>query len=409
MSKASALCAAQYVTESTFGEDATPTIRMPILDTVDLSGLTHAKVAAQRAVQYMQDDTPHITTIQGGSFRTRFYLTGHGSSTSGATALTSLATLLQHVFGAAVVSAASGTTATGGTATAVTTAASATFAAGSLCRIGTGAGASDARGGGQFAAITSHVTTTLNLLTAIGAAPTNGDVVYSAEMVHTLELPASLAAVTGLSWRLFTANLQVDCHGCYASSLTLNLPVNGDLPTIEIEWQVAWWEYISATFPTATAMEEFTPAPSGPAGSFYFQAKGTATRATRTPTALTISIATNIVPLMAPGGVGQYQACVGARRTPMEIMWEWEEEAPAASTTPQSDTDWDEQKHALYTLNSVIGRAVGVYSPRLIPADQRPVQHSTDGLNRQRRRYKAVTGDTRTTDLTASALRIALA
>jgi hypothetical protein len=406
MSKASALSAALYAAESSFGEDRTPNIRMPIMDTVDLSGLTHDKLAPQRAVQYLNDDTPHITGIQGGSFRTRFHLTGHGSATSGATALTTLATMLGYVLGDSIETAASGSTFTGGTATAPTTTASATFRAGALCRAGV---TGDTRGGGQFHAISSHATTTLNLLTGMAVAPNNADVLHSAEMIHTRELPASLSGVTGLSWRLFTANLQVDCHGCYATNVTLTLPVNGELPIIEIEWAVSWWELISETFPSASSPEQFQSAPAGPTGSFFINAKGTATRATRTPTALTVTIATNIVPIMSTGGVGTYQACVGARRTPMDIQVQWEEEAPAASTTPQSDTDWDEEKHVLYTLNSIAGRAVGVYFPRLIPVGARPVQNATDGLNRQVRRYKAVTGDTKTTDLTASALRIALA
>src|SRR6185437_3387009 len=86
----------------------------------------------------------------------------------GATASTDLPTLLGFVFGTSGVSAANGTTATAGTATAITTAASGTFAAGSLCRVGA---LGDGRGGGQFAAILSHVTTTLTLLTAIGGSP----------------------------------------------------------------------------------------------------------------------------------------------------------------------------------------------------------------------------------------------
>jgi hypothetical protein len=57
----------------------------------------------------------------------------------------------------------------------------------------------------------------------------------------------------------------------------------------------------------------------------------------------------------------------------------------------------------------VTGKAVGIYFPRLIPIGARPTQNATDGQNRQIRRYKAVTGDTKTTDLTASAMRIALA
>jgi hypothetical protein len=408
MSLPSTLSAALYVAENTFGEDATPTIRMPIIDPVDLSGLLQNKLPTNRAVQHLNDGTPEVDGPQGGTFRTRFYLTGHGSTTSGATALTSLATMLGYVFGGAVASAASGTTTTGGTAAAPTTTASATFTAGTLCRIGAGGSSPDGRGSGQFAAIASHVTTTLNLLTALGASPNNGDVLYSAENVYTLELPSSLAAVTGLSWRLLTGNLQIDAHGCYASSVTITAPINGELPVIEIEWTCARWEFVSETFPTATTGEEFSPAPAGPTGSVFVQAKGTATRATRVITGLTINVSTGIVPITAPGG-GAYQAVVGARRTPMEISVEWEEEAPAASATPASDTDFGQEKHLLYTLNSFTGRAVGIYFPRLVPTAARPTQNQNNNLNRQMRRYLARTGDTRTTDLTASAIRLAFA
>lgn len=406
MSKASALQAALYVTESTFGEDATPTIRMNLVDPVDLGGLSHEKLEPGRTTQFLHDGTPHITGPMGGQVVTKHYLTGHGSATSGATALTSLATLLQYVVGAAAVSAASGSTFTGGTASVPTTTASGTFSAGSLCRMGT---KGDGRGDGQFLAIATHTGTNMTLLTAAPAAPSNGDVLHSAEMVSVLELPASLANMTGLTWRFFTANLQYDCHGCFATGYRITTPVNGGLPMIEITWSVSWWEAISATFPTATAGEMFQPAPCGPGGSVYVQAKGTVTRATRTITSFAITVDLNTQPIRAPGGVSVYQSIVGARRAKPNISVEWEEEAPAASTTPQSDTDWDEQKHVLLTCSPVSGQALAFYFPRLCPMGPKPTQGEADGLNRQPRRYAAYTGDTQTTDLTASAMRFALA
>jgi hypothetical protein len=407
MSRASALGAALYNTEASWGEAVnTFATRMPTLDMLDVSGLVREKVEAARTVQFLNDGTEHIDGVFGGSFVTRFYLTGHGSATSGATPATSLPTMLQYVLGAAPAAASGTTAAAGSTATVVNTAASDTIADGALVRVGTNG---DGRGGGQFAAVSTHITTVMTLLTALGGAPNNGDVIHSAEVVHVLELPSSLAAMTGLRWRLLSANGQFDCHGCFATRVSIVLPVNGELPTIEIEWAVSWWEFQSTTFPTATTQEEFEPAPCGPTGSFFFQTKGTATRATRIATSLAIGIELNTVAIRAPGGVNAGQAVVGARRNPMRITVEFEEEAPTATTTPQSDIDWDEQKHLLYTCNSIAGRALAAYFPRLCPMGTRPSQNSTDGQNRQVRRYAAYTGDARTTDLEAAAIKLAFA
>jgi len=408
MSKAAALQSALYDLESAsiFGEDITPTIRMMLVDRVDLSSLSHEKLEPNRTTQLLHDGTPHITGPQGGTVTTKHYLTGHGSATSGATALTSLATLLLNVFGAAAASAASGTTFTGGTATAPTTTASGTFIAGSLCRAGV---KGDGRADGQWAAISSHAATTLNLLTGLPAAPNNGDVLHSAETINVLELPASLGAIRGITWRFQTANLQYDCHGCYAQSARFTVPVNGGLPFVEITWGVAWWEPVAGTFPTATSGELFQPGPSGPGGSFFLNAVGTATRAVRTITSFSINVNLNTKPIMAPGGITNYQAIVGARRAKPDITVEWEEESPAASTTPQSDTDWDTQYHALLSCCVAPGSALAFYFPRLCPMGPKPVQGVTDDLNRQPRRYAAYSGNTQTTDLTASAMRIGLA
>ena len=408
MSKAAALQSALYDLEnaSIFGEDIVPTTRMNLVDRVDLSSLVHQKLEPNRTTQLLHDGTPHITGPQEGEVVTKHYLTGHGSATSGATALTSLPTLLLQVLGAAAVSAASGTTFTGGTAAVPTTTASGTFTAGSLCRGGV---KGDGRCDGQWAAIATHTTTTLTLLTALPAAPSNGDVLHSAETISVLELPSSLGALRGITWRFQTANLQYDCHGCYAKSVRFTVPVNGGLPLVEITWGVSWWEPVAGTFPTATSGELFQPGPSGPGGSFFLAAVGTASRSTRVITSFSINVELNTKPIMAPGGITNYQAIVGARRAKPTITVEWEEEAPAASTTPQSDTDWDTQYHALLSCCVAPGSALAFYFPRLCPMGPKPTQGATDDLNRQPRRYAAYSGNTQTTDLTASAMRIGFA
>ena len=85
MSRSSRLGAVSYNTEASWGEDLTTFgTRLPVLTQVDVSGLSHEKMAPDRVVQYRNDDTLHIPMLMGGSFRTKLYLTGHGSATTAA-------------------------------------------------------------------------------------------------------------------------------------------------------------------------------------------------------------------------------------------------------------------------------------------------------------------------------------
>lgn len=415
MSRPSALGAVCYESESAFGENvSTFSIRLNHQGMVDASGLEQAKLACGNVQQLLQGGDSPIVGIKGGSFRTKFYLCGHGSTTSGSTTATAIPTILGYALGTSGVSAAAGTTFTGGTASVPTTTASGTFAAGSLCRGGlpiVGNTASDARASGQFAAILSHVTTTLTLLTAFPGAPTNGDVLYSAEMVYLNELPSS-TAITGLRFLLQTANMEYECHGCYARSATFAVGVDGSLPTLEIEWAVAWWTYSTATFPSAVSVQTFPAAPGGGGNtSWFFQAKGTATRATRTVRSWSVSTALGNIPLVGPGGADQYQIITGAVRGPAKTTVTWTEDAQTATTTPTTETDWTNTtaKHGLLTLSSATGSAMAFYFPNLWPAEKKPVQFNDGGINRVKYTYDARADSTQATDLLASAMRIAFA
>lgn len=409
MSRPSALGTICYASESSWGEDVTTFgTRLPIANQVDASGLEQSLIETNRTVQMLNGGTFAAVGTMGGSFRTRFFLAGHGSTTSGATSATSLPTLLGYVFGGGPGSPAAGSTFTGGTATAPTTTASATFTAGQLCR---GGAFGDGRAAGRFAAILSHVTTTMTLLTAFAGAPTNGDVLYSAETVYASELPSS-SAITGLRFLLQTANMEYECHGCWPKSVTISIPVNGELPTIEIEWGVSWWRHSTATFPSATSVDAFTPAPSGGAQfSAFFNAYGTATAATRTIRSLSISYGMNNIPVVGPGGVNQYQTITGCVRAPADISVEWVEDATTATASPQSNTDFTATtaSHMLITTNATAGTAMGIYFCNLIPTGMNGVQFSDNGINRVKRMYKARADETRATDLLASAFRIAFA
>ena len=406
MSNPGALGSITYESEASFGVDTTTfaTLRLPITAPVDCSGLVQNKVDSQRVVQYRNDGTQWVLGTMGGSFKTKFYLPGHGSTTSGATTATALETLLGYVFGNVAVSASAGTTFTGGTATAPTTTASGTFSAGSVCFTGALA---DARGGGQAAAVSTHATTTLNLLTAMGGSPTNGDVLYSATMIYPSEAPTS-TTVTSLRFLLQTANLMYECHGCFPTAVSISGLNAGELPTIEITWAVAWWRYSTSTFPSAVATDTSNPSPVA-AGSLFVQDNGTATRATRTFRSFTIDYTLGMETLRGPGGTNQFQDIVGCRRTVDKIKVTWSEDADAATTSPVlpgygTGTTF---KHILYTSATAAGARIAIYLPRVCVTNV-AIQKIDQNLNRLTAEGMAYTSTVTTSDLTLSAFRLAM-
>ncbi len=411
MSRSSKLGAVLYNVEAAWGEDlATFGTRLPVLGMVDVSGLEHAKLAPDRVVQYRNDDTLHIPGVQGGGFRIRLYLTGHGSATSGATSLSALETFLGYVFGGSVVAAATGTTATGGTATVPTLAAATGFSNGTICRIGT---LGDGRGNGQFHAINSHAASSLNLLTGMTLAPNAGDVVYSAGIVYPQELPSSVD-FTGLRFLLQTANLEYECHGCFARSISISGYNAGEVPTIEIDFGVSWWRESTATFPTATSVDEHTPAATA-AGSVFINtivgSTPTATRVTRAVRSMSINWTIGVNLVTGPGGVNQYQMIIGAKRTPDDIRVNLVEDSDAATLTPALAGFWDSTSryHMLCTLNPQATKAMGIYFRRLHVVGMKPQQRDDGGINRVSIELKASTGPNTTNDLTAAAAILAFA
>lgn len=405
MANPGALGSVTYESEASWGVDTTTfaTLRLPIISPVDASGLVHNKIDSQRVVQYRNDGTAWILGTMGGSFKTKLYLPGHGSTTSGATTITALETFLGYVFGNAAVSASSGTTATAGTAASWTTSASGTFSAGSLCFLGS---LGDTRGGGQAAAISTHSGTALALLTGSIGAPNNGDVVYSATTIYPSEAPTS-TSVTGLRFKLSTANLQYECHGCWPMSLSISGLNAGELPTIEITWGVSWWRYSTATFPDTTATDTSNPSAVA-AGTLQVNTVGTATNAPRTYRNFTIDYTLGIEALKGPGGVNQYQEVVGARRTPDKIKVSWTEDADAATTSPvlPGYGTGTNKKHLLWTSATAAGSRIAIYLPNVCISNV-ALQKVDQNLNRLSCEGMAYTGPTTTNDLTLSAFRMA--
>lgn len=409
MSRNSQLGAVLYNTESSWGEDSTTFgTRLSVLDSVDVTGLTQSKIEPGRVFQHRNEGFQKISGPMGGTFKTKLWLV-HGSATTGATSLNALETLLGYVFGAAAVSAASGTTLTGGTATVPTTTASGTFSAGALCRVGADA---DTRGNGQWYAISTHTTTTLTLLNALNGSPTNGDVLYSAATISTLERPSTDGLMTGLRFLIQTSNLRFECHGCWASAVSFGGLNAGEAPFIDVTWSCSWWRYeASSTFPVSTAMETFVPQVAA-RGSLHVSAVGTATRSLRsTVRSVSLDYTLGRAPQMGVNGVNQYQTVTGCIRTADDITFNWEEDAETASASPALANIWDGSTayQVMYTHNNTATGSLGIYLPVCWPANDRPTQMAGDGVNRVKLSLKAHTTTTTTGDLTLSAFRMGLA
>ena len=410
MAGPSQLGAIEYHAETAFAETSTTftTHRLPIIGMVDTSGLTHAKEASGRVEQYRQGGSQWVLMTQGGSVTIKMDLAGHGTSTAGTPSIDAIETFLGLVFGNVTVSATSSTTLTGGTAAVPTTTASGTFAPGSLAHVGTLA---DARGGGQFHAVGTHVTTTLTLLTALGGAPTNGDVIRPAYNIYPGSTPSAglNGTVPGIRLRLLTGNLQYACHGCFPTSAKLTGLNTGERPQIEITFAVSRWDAVSATFPSAVASNQYNPAPVA-AGSLFVAPVGTATRAVRTYRNFAIDYTMGMEMLMGPGGVGAYQAIVGCRRTVDSIKVSWTEDADAATASPvlQGYGTGTTSYHVLWTGSTTPGSAIGIYLPKVCFTNV-PVQKMDGNINRVSIEGEAYTSATTTSELTLSAFRLALA
>lgn len=413
MSRSSKLGAALYNTEATFGEVATTfATRMQTVGPIDVSGLQQMMLVPDRTVQLRNEITPGVRGVYGGSFKTRFYLTGHGSTCAGAITLNALETLLGIVIGN-VAAAGSNTTATGtGTATAPGVAAATGATAGALARFGT---IGDGRGNGQLSAVLSHAASVMTLLIALDAALSNADVVYNPANIYPTENPTASNLITGTRWLLQGANLQYECHGCYPRAITISGLNAAEEPSIEIEWGVSWFRPVAApSFPSATAVQVFPHAPVAN-GSFFINDYGTATRTAAVSKldirSFSITITLGIAELRGPGGAFDRQVVTGCARTPDMVSGEFVVDAPDATATPGLAAKWDTgtPQHLLYTWSAADGSAGGLYLPYVVPADEKPTQMDMDGLNRVRFKFRAGADAARTTALERAAYRFASA
>ena len=404
MSNPAVLGAISWEAESSWAEavDTWATDRVAVLESVDISGLTRDVLEPNRVVQYRNDGTPYIEGVRGGSFKTKVYWTGHGSTMVGSPTIGAHEDFIALAFGSAAnLSASASTTLTGGTAAVPTTTASGTFDAGGLCRVGA---LGDGDGNGQVYAITTNVTTSLTLRGELDGAPANGAVLYPVVQFGVPESPTG-GAITGTRFLIQTANYQVKARGCFPMSAVTTGLNPGELPMLEITWGVSWWDWANETFPTTTASVAGAFNPGAIAnGSLNVQDVGTTTRATRSYRNLTLTHTLGVEPLKGPGGVSTNQVIVGAMRVPDTIELEWTEDAGAASTTP-TIPGWalGTFKHVEFTGSVADGSVFAFACPRMCVAT-RPSQAADGNINRITAKLRAHTSTVTTNALTLSAI-----
>jgi hypothetical protein len=403
------LGAISYEQETNWGEDVTTfATRLNPIGMIDASGLKQEKLVPDRLVQLRNEITPGVNGVMGGEFKTKFMLTGHGSTCNTTITLNDLENLLGKVIGnvGAAFSAANTTASGTGTVTAPNTVAANGGLAGALVRIGA---LNDGRGGGQFYVISQHSGSAMTLVNNLPATLINGDIIYNPAVVFTSEAPTT-NTITGQRFLLQTANLAFECHGCYPKTIVFAGLNPGEEPSVEITWGVSWWRFATPTFPTVTSVQTFVHPPVA-AGSFVLQTKGTATRATRAIRSFTLTWELGIVELKGPGGVNQYQPVVGCARTVDRITAEWDEDADANTATPDLAGKWDGNTafYFLYSLACADGVGLAIFAPTVYPDGDRPVQQALDNLNRIHFKVRCGADNTKTVDRERSALRIALA
>lgn len=399
--------ALEYNTESAWCEASTTYgSRLAVLGDYDVSGLTQSKDEAERATQYAQEGTMPIRGVKGGSFSTDIWIPGHGSATdSGTPSAEEHETVLGWFFGNCAAGGAA-TTASAGTTT-ITTAAASGLTAG---QIFWGGVKGDGRMDGQAGVVSTHSSSTLTSLVEMPAAASGTDAIASAVMLYFTETPSSLAVVNSRG-RLLTADQQYAMRGMFPQSVSVSGLNPQEKPRASLSWGVSDWDPVSATFPSATAVDSFNPAANA-GGSLFFQARGTATRQTYAVRDFSLSIDLGIQPVMGPGGNGANQVIVGAVRGPARITATFTVDSESATATPTWPGRWDSDTqfyHLLYNLNgNVSGKRVAIYMPNCCIADRKPVQTNQNGINRETITVIAYMGTDTTSELTRSALRIGL-
>lgn len=335
-----------------------------------------------------------------GKLRIRSYWMGHISDPTGALTETWQQDLIGDGLGGNATSQVGGVLS--GTPTTISLPfTGATLLRGGIVRVGAKA---DGRADGQAAVVGSAITTPASLLTALPAAPAAADVLRAAMLAYHSEGAtlgtkrfAVLHATTGAQYFLF---------GCQLSGVKVVMPVGGK-PTMELEYEVAYYERSALSYPNSLALQSHDCAPIT-GGSFFLQDVGTTTRALKNVAELELDIALGLDPIKAIGGAAAYQDTVGWARTGCDVhvraRMPWES---SFETLFDTENPSYTKKHMLVTLNTGNGRSVGFYAPSCFLEGQRPDYPVQVGNQNYVETYwRCSEGPDETNELTRSAIRL---
>lgn len=354
--------------------------------------------------QYPNDGIQPVLGLMGGELTFRLALTGHGSSAAGALTETDLNALLGDFIGNSKTNSV-GTACDGTGDEGAPGVDAGTFDDGSLCRIGA---RGDARGGGQWAGVSTLAGGVLTLHNDLAATPDDGDVVYAAQLVYPDELPASLGSVTGKRFQALTANGQWLMRGCFPRRIRISGQNIGGRLEVELTYGVTWFEKKSDTFPDTTGTDAKEQSVVG-GGQVWYNVAGTPAHQTVQVPQWELTIEVGVVP--RPGQnpanalAGNYDAVrTGVRTTFRTTFWKG-----AAGT----DTWYDIAKTAaadrnfydfVFGLNIEDKTAIGIRMQRCAIMGNVPIQGDFQGLNAVTVEWEALRGTTLTTDLTAASV-----
>ena len=375
-----------------------------LAEPIDVSGIRRRLIAPDRVVSVRNDGTKMTPGPWDINFSFSCWLTGRGSTSASSVTLTDLYRLIGHALGASAVAASSGTTFSGGTANQPTTAASGTFSAGSILFGGV---LGDGDGDGLAYAIATHSTNTLTLLNNLNGSPVNGAVVLAPDMAYSA---ASGCTMTGLRFRIETADLQWIVHGCVITGMTISGLNPGENPRITFTVRGSWAEYKAASFPTASPAAPTVPKVTHNAsGSCFLQNLGTATAQLVKLRQLSVNITLGIVLNEGGLGVNANQTITGATRTQDSFTVSMTVDGEGADTTPTYPdlADANTSQHATITLQGGDGGACAIRFNNLCWNDPPPSQVSFNGRNCMALNFMAYNGSTTTNDLTRAAIIIA--
>lgn len=382
--------------------------RLPYVGDVNdiIAGLEQSLIDPGHVRQYINERSRGFKSVQGGQFSIRLYLTGHGSTTAGAISATELATFLGRVVGNSDASQDGGTI-NAGTSAIQASLTSVTTASGKMLRIGA---LNDARGGGQYYYV--NVAATATFRNAMLGTPSGGDVVYAPELVYPSEGPTS-SSITSLRFQVISSDQRYNIYGCYPTSMSITGLNVGETPMVEVSFACAAWETESAsTFPSSTSTDFFAPAPVA-AGTLWINDVGTTTRQVVDYRNLSLTIDLQTVGKTGPGTPRTYQALAMCRRTKCCARLSFDLDSETAGTDTwggkwnAADASRTEQ-HAVLTLGTGDGQAVGFKFPNLYYIDRRPTQFNGAGLNTKTVSFEAGTGTDTTNDITSAAWMLAL-